>query len=55
MPELSNIEKFGKELVDRTEEPVHKRLIAAYKGENPKEQIERELGNILKEVISHED
>jgi len=55
MAEVSNVEAYLKELADGTEDQIHKRLIAAYKGNNPKEQIEKEFGNILSEVISHED
>lgn len=55
MAEVSKIETYLKELADETEDPIHKRLIAAYKRDNPKEHIEAELGSILSEVISRED
>ena len=55
MTELSKIEKYLKELIELTEDPVHKRLIASYKGDNPKQSIEAELGLILEEVIGRED
>lgn len=55
MAEVSNIEKHLKELIERTEDPIHKRLIAAYKGDDPKERIEKEFGHILSEVINRED
>lgn len=55
MAEVSNVEVYLKELADETEDQIHKRLIAAYKGDNPKAQIEKEFGNVLTEVISHED
>ena len=55
MTELSNFEKYLKELDDLTEDPIHKRLINAYKENNPMESMEAELGRILAEVMNRED
>jgi hypothetical protein len=55
MAEMSKIANYVKELVGQTEDPILKRLIAAYQGDSPQEFVEAELGNILNEVISHED
>jgi hypothetical protein len=55
MEEFSNLEKYLKELSDGTQDPIHKRLIAAYQGDDPKQSIEAELGKILTEVMNRED
>ena len=55
MAEVSNLETYLKELTGDAKDPIHKRLIAAYKGDNPKEHVEAELDSIMLEVISRED
>lgn len=55
MSDLSKVEKYLKELAELTEDPVHKRLIAAYKGDSPKASMEAELSQILDEVMKRED
>jgi len=55
MAEVVKIEKYLKELCDSLENPQHKRLINAYKGNIPKESMEQELGRILAEVVKSED
>lgn len=55
MAEMSRRDRYVKELGEQTEDPILKRLIAAYRGDNPKESMEAELGEILNEVMSHED
>ena len=55
MPENSRLQQYLNELSELTKDTVHKRLIAAYMGEHPKESAEMELGKILSEVIKHED
>lgn len=42
-------------LISNLENPIHIRLLNAYKGENPLDSMEKELGRILTEVISNED
>jgi hypothetical protein len=49
------LRKYLTELMDRLSNPVHKRLIQAYEGSDPKESMESELGEILLEVLHHED
>ena len=51
----SNLQKYLKELTDRLSDSVHKRLIEAYKGSDPRESMENELGRILLEVLQRED
>lgn len=51
----SSLKKYLAELADRLTNPVHKRLIQAYKGNDPTESMEDELGEILKEVLHRED
>lgn len=48
-------EKFIKELIEELSNPIHRRLIQAYKGDNPVESMESELGKILMEVLHRED
>jgi hypothetical protein len=55
MTDLSKLEKYSKELAELTEDPIHKRLITAYTGDNPKASMEAELSRILDEVMKHED
>jgi len=43
------------ELLKKISDPVHKRLIQAYMGNNPVQSMESELGEILKEVLHLED
>ncbi len=55
MSDTSRLEKYLEELSELTEDPVHKQLIAAYTGDNPKKSMEMELGLILSELVKHED
>lgn len=55
MPEISRLQQYLKELAKLTTDPIHKRLISAFMGDNPKESMEAELGKILSEVVKHED
>lgn len=43
------------ELLAELSDPVHKRLIQAYRGNDPVQSMESELGKILMEVIHCED
>lgn len=43
------------ELLKKISDPVHKRLIQDYIGNNPVQSMESELGEILKEVLHLED
>ncbi len=51
----SSHEKYLDELLEKLSEPVHKRLIQAYQGNDPVQSMESELANILIEVLQHED
>ncbi|MGR3309849.1 MAG: hypothetical protein ACUZ77_03655 [Candidatus Brocadiales bacterium] len=55
MDNISRLQQYLKELAELTTEPIHKRLISAYMGNNPKESMEVELVRILSEVMKHED
>jgi len=55
MPELSRLEQYLKDLDALTTDPIHKLLIAAYTGDNPKESMEQELGRLLSQVVNRED
>ena len=43
------------ELLKKISDPVHKRLIQAYMGNDPVQSMESELGKILTEVLHLED
>ena len=43
------------ELLSQLSDPVHKRLIQAYRGIDPVQSMESELGKILTEVLQRED
>ena len=52
---LYKYEKFLEEILKKTHDPIHKRLIQAYKGDDPVNSMESELKGILMEVLRHED
>ena len=43
------------ELQKQVSDPVHKRLILAYRGSNPVQSMESELKKMLSDVLRHED
>ena len=47
--------KYLDELLVKLSDPVHKRLIEAYQGDDPVQSMESELGKILIEVLRCED
>ena len=55
MTELSRLELYLKELEELVTDPIHKRLLAAYTGDKPKESVELELNRLLIEVLRSED
>ena len=48
-------QEFLKELEDHLENPLHKRLIQAYQGDEPVQAMESELAGMLREVLGCED
>ncbi len=46
----TSIPGYIKELLQSTKDPVHQRLLSAYKGDDPKASVEEELKQILDEV-----
>ena len=55
MDNISRLQQYLKELAELTTEPMHKRLISAYMGNNSKESMEVELGKSVSEVMKHEE
>ena len=55
MTYTSRLEQYLNELAELTEDSVHKQLITAYTGDNPKKSMEMVLGLILSELVKHED
>ncbi len=51
----SRFKEYQAELLDKVSDPVHKRLIRAYRLKNPVESMEDKLGEILLEVLHNED
>jgi len=51
----SSCEEYLDELLAELSDPVHKRLIQAYRGDDPVKSMESELGEILIEVLYRED
>jgi len=51
----SSSKEYLDELLAELPNPVHKRLIQAYRGNNPVQSMESELGKILMEVLHRED
>ena len=48
-------EKHLDELLAELSDPIHKRLIQAYQGDDPVQSMESELGRILMEILHRED
>lgn len=55
IPEKSSREKYLSELLTKLADPIHKRLIEAYQGDDPVQSMETELGKILMEILRRED
>jgi len=53
--QLRKREEFLKEILEKTSDPLHKRLVQAYKGDTPVDSMESELKKILIEVLNRED
>jgi len=53
--EHSSREEYLDELLAELSSPVHKRLIQAYRGDDPVQSMESELGKILMEVLRREN
>ena len=51
----SSREEYLNELLEELSDPVHKRLIQAYQGDDPVESMESELKKILMETAQRED
>lgn len=52
IPKDNKKEELLKELISNLSNPTHKRLIEAYKSDNPLESMESELGKILLEIYN---
>ena len=48
-------DEFLGEMERRVSDPLHKRLIQAYHGEDPAQSMEFELATILLEILHRED
>jgi hypothetical protein len=53
--EKTRREEFLNELQREVSDPLHRRLIHAYRGDNPVQSMESELAKILLEVLRGED
>jgi len=49
------LEQYLKDLDALTTDSIHKLLIGAYNGDNPKKSMEQELGRLLMQVVKRED
>jgi hypothetical protein len=52
---ISRRNQFLKELLEQVSDPLHRRLVEAYTGDDPVKSMENELSKILREVLRHED
>ena len=50
-PKQTALEQFLQAVEGKTDDPIHKRLLKASRGENPTESLEKELGKIISEII----
>jgi len=55
MAESLRLELYLEELKALVTDPIHKRLLSAYIGDEPKESVELELDRLLIEVLKSED
>jgi len=55
MTEPSRLELYLKELDALVTDPIHKGLLAAYTGDDPKESVELELDRLLIDILKSED
>jgi len=51
----SRSDEFLQELQRELSDPLHKRLIQAYQGDDPVQSMESELASILLEILHRED
>ena len=47
----AQLQQYQIELLVKVTDPIHTRLVAAYKPENPVDSMEKELDSILLEVL----
>ena len=50
----SQREEYLTQLLEVLSDPIHKRIIKAYAGDNPVDSMESELAKILTEVLNRE-
>lgn len=48
-------ETYLQRFLDQLSDPIHRRLIRAYGGDDPVASMEAELAQVLKEVLNRED
>lgn len=51
----TSLEEYMRRFLEELPDPVHRRLIQAYGGDDPLASMEVELGNVLREVVNSED
>jgi hypothetical protein len=51
----SLLNKFLKEVKEKLQNPIHKRIIEAYKEDDPLHSMEEELGKIIMEILQREN
>ena len=54
-PQESRLTELLEDLLKQLSDPVHKRLIRVYGGQEPVQSMESELASILRELIASED
>ena len=48
-------QEYVQQFLEQLSDPIHKRLIEAYEGDDPVASMESELGRVLREVLENED
>jgi len=54
-PKDSGVTEILEDLLKQLSDPVHRRLIRAYAGQDPVRSMESELAAILREAVASED
>ena len=54
-PKDPKIENYLYEILERISNQEHRRIIQAYRGDNPVQSMETELGKIVMEIVNRED
>lgn len=53
--QVSPSKEYVSEIIENLTDPVHRRIIQAYKDANPVQSMESELVTVIREILNRED